>query len=152
MDNFQRAGSISNSHVGRDFENLVYSYFVKLIPSLRPKFQLMVGHKHKKVHNFDFGNSEEKAIIECKSHTWTKGDKMPSAKLTTWDQAMYYFHLAPYDYRKIFVVKKDISISRNNETLCSYYLRTHFHLIPEGVEFWEVDETANEFTQVEKIL
>ena len=149
MANFQREGSISNSHVGREFEDLVYSYFIKQIPSLRPKLGLMVGHTHKKAHNFDFGSNEERVVFECKSHTWTKGDKMPSAKLTTWDQAMYYFHLAPKDYRKIFVVKKDISISRKNETLCSYYLRTHYHLIPEDVEFWEVDEEIKEFKKKE---
>lgn len=77
---------------------------------------------------------------------------MPSAKLTTWDQAMYYFHLAPEDYRKIFVVKKDVSTSRNNETLCTYYLRTHFNLIPEDIEFWEADEKTKEITRIDMKL
>ena len=26
---------------------------------------------------------------------------MPSAKMTVWNEAMYYFHIAPKQYRKI---------------------------------------------------
>ena len=51
---------------------------------------------------------------------------------------MYYFAIAPANYRKIFFVLKSARVS-NGETLGAYYLRTHFHLIPPDVEFWEYD-------------
>ncbi len=31
MNNFQRKGSISNSHVGREFENIIMEYFIEII-------------------------------------------------------------------------------------------------------------------------
>jgi hypothetical protein len=36
---------------------------------------------------------------------------------------MYYFHLAPSDYRKIFFILKDVCENRE-ETLGEYYIRT----------------------------
>ncbi len=135
---YQREGSVSNAHVGREFEQRVFDYFKKEIPDLRLNFPIEVGHSQKKLHAFDIGSNSERVIIECKSHTWTKGNNVPSAKLTTWDQAMLYFFLSPKIYRKMFVVVRDVN-ERTNETLLSYYLRLHGHLIPEGVEFWEWD-------------
>lgn len=61
---------------------------------------------------------------------------MPSAKMTVWNEAMYYFHVAPKDYRKIMFVLKH---NRREVSLASYYLKTHGHLIPDGVEVWEYD-------------
>jgi len=74
-------------------------------------------------------DAEEKIIIECKSHRWTSRDNVPSAKLTVWNEAMYYFHLAPAEYRKIFFILRDYS-NKRHETLGEYYIRTYGHLIP----------------------
>jgi len=60
--------------------------------------------------------------------------------MTTWDQAMYFFHVTPKGYRKIFFVLKDYSVKRQ-ETLAEYYIRTKSHLIPTNVEIWEFDES-----------
>jgi hypothetical protein len=51
---------------------------------------------------------------------------------------MLYFFSAPENYREIIFVLKDFSVKRS-ETLAQYYLRTYFHLVPAGVEFWEYD-------------
>lgn len=59
---------------------------------------------------------------------------------------MLYFFLAPRSYRKIFVVKRD---SNSKETLGTYYLRTYSHVIPDEVEFWEVNEGDNTFSRLE---
>jgi hypothetical protein len=70
---------------------------------------------------------------------------VPSAKITVWNEAMYYFYLTPKEYRKIFFVLKH---SRNDETLAEYYLRNYRHLIPSGVEFWEycaVEQVGHQF-------
>jgi hypothetical protein len=68
-----------------------------------------------------------------------RGRNAPSAKLTVWNEAMYYFHASPPEYRKILFVLKHFSDKRK-ETLGQYYIRTYSHLIPQGVEVWEYDE------------
>ncbi|GBE18351.1 hypothetical protein BMS3Abin16_00949 [archaeon BMS3Abin16] len=143
MNNFQRKGSLSNAHVGRDFEKVAKEYFETLGLILKENLDLPVGIGNiKKNHAFDLGNSKQKVVVECKSHKWTKGDNVPSAKLTVWNEAMYYFLITPPDYRKIFFVLKDFSKKRN-ETLAEYYLRTYGHLIPSDVEIWEYNQTSN---------
>lgn len=137
--NFQRLGSVSNSQVGRDFEAITKSFFAEqnLVLSNFHKIPIGVGDQ-KKFHTFDLGSLDPKVIVECKSHTWTTGNNVPSAKMTVWNEAMYFFAIAPNDYRKIFFVLRHSSESRK-ETLAKYYLRTYEHLIPLGVEIWEYD-------------
>ncbi len=98
-------------------------------------FPVLVGvSSQKKSHRFDLGAEDPATLVECKSHTWTQGGNMPSAKLTVWNEAMYYFHVAPPQYRKIFFVLKHL---RRNTSLATYYLTNYRHLIPDAVEFWE---------------
>ena len=134
MGNFQRDGSLSNAHVGRAFEEKAKKYFLKQGIALEATYSIPIGiGNSKKEHAFDLGSDSEKIIVECKSHKWTSGDNVPSAKLTVWSEAMYLFLLAPKDYRKIFFVLRDYSVKRQ-ETLAEYYVRTYGHLIPSGVE------------------
>lgn len=142
MTSFQRVDSISNAHVGRDFEDIAYVYFTEQGYQIIKDVGLPIGLERKKNHRFDLGSSSDatdKIIIECKSHRWTSGDNVPSAKLTVWNEAMYYFHLAPPKYRKIFFILRDYS-NKRNETLGEYYIRTYGHLIPSDVEIMEYDE------------
>lgn len=136
---FQRKGSKSNAHVGRDFEKKVQEHFSKQNLPLIAGVSVPIGISGKKSHFFDLGNEEEKVLVECKAHTWTEGDNVPSAKLTVWNEAMFLFHAAPPGYRKILVVLYDFS-SKRKETLGEYYIRTYSHLIPEDVEVWEYNE------------
>lgn len=108
-----------------------------------------IGHLTKKEHKFDLGyiSDDKKIVIECKSHTWTSGDNVPSAKLTVWNEAMYYFSLTPNEYRKALVVKKDYS-KRRNETLAQYYIRNYEHLIPDNVEIYEIAEETLEIVKL----
>ena len=149
MDNFQRKGSISNAHVGRDFEEVAKNYFTSIGIFLDTNVTLEIGIEgKKKAHHFDLGNLDKKILVECKSHKWTKTGRIPSAKITTWTQAMYYFHAAPTGYRKIFFVLKDIHTKSKEETLAKYYLRLNDHLIPGDVEFWEYDEETKSAQQI----
>jgi hypothetical protein len=142
MTNFQRSGSISNAHAGKDFEAKAKSFFAAQGVILDNNITLELGIEgKKKAHKFDLGNHTNKIIVECKSHTWTESENIPSAKMTTWDQAMYYFYAAPKGYRKIFFVLKHYS-KKHKQTLAAYYLRINDHLIPSDVEFWEYDEVA----------
>lgn len=102
----------------------------------------------KKDHAFDLGCEKEKILVECKSHKWTApNDNVPSAKLTVWNEAMYYFIATPKGYRKIMFVLRDYSEKRK-ETLAEYYIRTYRHLIPKDVEFWEYNESTMSAVQL----
>jgi len=136
---FQRKGSKSNAHVGQSFENDARLFFGKQGLILIPHFPIPIGISAKKRHKFDLGNKDQKIIVECKSHTWTETGNIPSAKITTWDQALFFFYIAPPDYRKILFVLKDFNDKRG-ATLAEYYIRTKSHLIPLDVEIWEYDE------------
>ena len=144
----QRVGSISNAHVGKAFEAVALDVFAAKGIHLESDLKLLVGvAENKKLHAFDLGCEEQKIIVECKCHKWTApNDNVPSAKLTVWNEAMYYFLVAPQGYRKILFVLRDVS-ERRQETLAEYYVRTYGHLIPEDVEIWEVDESGQEVVQ-----
>lgn len=139
-ENFQRTGFRSNAHVGREFEKTAKQVLSKHGLSVQPNFPVEVGvAETRKLHSFDLGSNNPPVIVECKSHRWTTGNNVPSAKITVWNEAMYYFQCAQGDYRKIFFVLRDKRKS-TGETLATYYLRNHGHLVPEDVEFWEYDE------------
>ena len=145
---FQRVDTLSNAHVGRDFELVARNFFAGRGVLLQPNHQVQIGiAKTKKMHGFDLGCSTQKWLVECKSHRWTEGHNIPSAKLTVWNEAMYYFHVAPACYRKIMFVLLDRRRG-NGESLAKYYLRTYGHLVPEGVEFWEYDPAATEALKI----
>jgi len=136
---FQRKGAESNTQVGRDFETKAQSFFAQQALLLQPNISIDIGISGQKSHNFDLGDLDKRVLVECKAHTWTEGGNIPSAKMTAWNQAMFFFHAAPRGYRKILFVLKDFSHKRN-ETLGEYYVRTNSHLIPTDVEVWEFDE------------
>ena len=145
---FQRIGSKSNSQVGRDFEEVARSFFASKGVHLVHGKKVAIGISgHKKLHNFDLGCEEKKWLVECKSHRWTSGRNVPSAKMTIWNEAMLYFYAAPNKYKKIMFVLKDMNTERN-ETLLQYYMKTYFHLIPRDVEFWEFDEETGSAARV----
>ena len=144
----QRKGSKSNAHVGRDFERLAQSCLATngIITEANHKLTIGVNDRKKK-HAFDLGSCEPLIVVECKSHRWTEGDKVPSAKMATWNEAMYYFSLTPPSTRRILFVLHDKRRS-SGETLMAYYLRTYGHLIPAGVEFWEYDEAVKKLSLI----
>lgn len=141
MADFQRVGSVSNTQVGIDFEAAAARCLAANGIDVRPAFSVPVGvAARKKPHSFDLGSDDPPVLVECKSHRWTSGGNVPSAKMTVWNEAMYYFFAAPQGYRRIFFVSRDFS-PRRDVTLAEYYLNRFRHLVPEGVEFWEFDES-----------
>ncbi len=142
--NFQREGAISNTQAGKDFETIAMDMLAKANIAIEKGFSVEMGiGEDKKKHEFDFGADDPPVIVECKSHTWTAGGNTPSAKITVWNEAMYYFLCSPRKFRKIFCVSKSVHDKRN-ESLAEYYVRTRAHLIPPGVEIWELDEATKE--------
>lgn len=145
---FQRIGSVSNAHVGRDFEAVAQEYFHNQGFDLGRSYILPLGVSGKnKNHHFDLGTGEPPLIVECKSHRWTTGGKVPSAKITVWNEAMYYFYLAPSRFRKVLFVLRDFSKKRG-ESLAEYYVRINGHLIPAGVEILEYDDRTGKVRNV----
>jgi hypothetical protein len=67
--------------------------------------------------------------------------------MTVWNEAMYYFHLAPSDYRKMLFVLHDKKATAG-ESLLAYYKRMYSHLIPDGVEFMEWDEETGKIVRL----
>lgn len=139
MTNFQRIGSISNAHAGREFEADAQEYFHRVEGlQLRPSLSLdlgVVGAKPK-AHRFDLGSHDPAVLVECKSHNWTVTGNMPSAKVTVWNEAMYYFYLAPENFRKILFVLESHHPDKP-KTLAQYYTQINAHLIPIDVSIFE---------------
>ncbi len=135
-NNFQRVGSISNTHAGRDFEEAARLFFAKTGISLQSGFSELVGYKIKKSHKFDLGSKKPPILVECKSYTWTSGGNSPSAKIRGLNEVMLLFRLAPPRYRKILFVLKHM---RREESLAAYYIKTQGHLIGPKIEIWEFD-------------
>ncbi len=136
MDRFQRIGSISNSHAGRDFEDAVAAFLAEQGLELGRDFAVPIGHEQTKNHRFDLGGAEPPILVECKSYTWTSGGNSPSAKIRGLNEAMLHFSVAPPGYRKILVMLRHM---RRELSLASHYVRNQGHLIPSGVEIWELD-------------
>jgi hypothetical protein len=143
----QRVGSVSNAHVGADFENVALEFFAAQKITLTRGFRVPIGISTKKPHEFDLGSEEEHILVECKSHRWTAGDRVPSAKMTVWNEAMYFFHLAPTKYRKILFVLHHRR-ETGGESLLAYYKRINSHLISAGVEFMEWDEASGDILKL----
>lgn len=139
MTNSQREGSTSNAHVGRAFEERARKVLAEHGLRLEPGHKVPCGlGLVRKNHAFDLGSGDPRVIVECKSHTWTSSGNVPSAKMKNWAEAMFYFHMAPPNYRKIFVVERSVRSGRP-ESLLAYFLRTQAHMIPPDVEFRELD-------------
>ena len=143
MNNFQRVGSVSNAHVGRDFETIAYNYFFEIEGlKLQKSFPLEIGVANRnKCRHFDLGSEDPAILVECKSHRWTETGNMPSAKITVWTESMFYFHIAPTKYRKVLFVLR-ATHKRRDESLAEYYIRNYSHLIPSDVSIIEFDEDS----------
>ena len=137
FNNYQREGSIAGSQVGREFETAAQTYFRKRDLQLEKGHSILLGvGAIKKKHKFDLGSGSPPVLVECKSHKWNPGGKVPTGKMQIWNEAMYYFHLTPPEYRKIMFVLRDYS-DKKKETLAQYYIRIHGHMIPDDVEIVE---------------
>jgi len=145
INNFQRVGSISNAHAGKDFEEAARSFFSRAGIVLKPSFVVPIGYNFKKDHKFDLGSDVPPILVECKSYTWTSGGNSPSAKIRGMNEVMLAFSLAPQHYRKILFVLKHM---KGNVSLASHYVKNQGHLVGPGIEIWEFDPEAKDADRV----
>jgi hypothetical protein len=128
-----------NPKKGALFEEAVELFLASQGIRVRRNFPVPIGvGDTKRPRKFDLGSDAPKVVVECKSHSWTEGGNAPSAKMATWNEAMYYFSLLPDEYRKMMFVLLS-RFDPESETLLTYYIRRFSHLIPHGVEIWEFD-------------
>jgi hypothetical protein len=139
-------GNEDNPRTGAEFERLVAEYFRRQGLALQSRYPQRLGSGQKKgIRTFDLGSNVPPVLVECKCHTWTQGGNAPSAKLAVWNEAMYFFALAPRKFRKILAVLRSI---RGEVSLASHYLSRFEYLVPTGVEIWEFNSQTGKGEQV----
>lgn len=97
--------------------------------------------KPAKDHRFDIVSTDKRIVIECKCYTWTNGNNVPSAKMSTLNEAVLYMRSLPENTKKIIAMKKDVR-HRTAESLAFFYSRTYGHLLGD-IEIWEIDDLEN---------
>ena len=68
IGNHPRIGSISNAHVGRDFEAIAHAHFQRNEGiTLQRDFPVSLGAGSiEKLHRFDLGSDDPPVLMECK--------------------------------------------------------------------------------------
>ena len=124
----------TNKKKGTEFENKVKQWFeAHFKSSFFQNKKLQVGKAPGKEHRFDLVNETKRIAIECKCYTWTKTGNIPSAKLSTLNEAVFFLSfLRDYDYKTIIVMNKEPNPEKN-ETLAEYYFRIYRYLLGETI-------------------
>ena len=131
---------MSNREKGDAFARRVGPYLERKGYRVKPGYSVEIGlwNLRKKAHRFDYGSKS--LLVECKFCDWTAGGNNPSAKISTLNESMIYFHAAPSSFRKMaFISKTGKKGIRNPETFAEHYVRLYGHLVPDDVEVWEFD-------------
>jgi hypothetical protein len=83
-----------------------------------------------KAHRFDVVSEDRTVVIECKCITWTESGKIPSGKIKSVNEAVFYLSFITDDtvVDKFVVIKKSEHDMRG-ETLAEYYHRINRHLL-----------------------
>ena len=140
----QQPDGSSNHKAGAAFELAAFNYLRGLGLSLHRKFKFPVGAGGStKLKEFDLGSQSPLILVECKKHTWTRGQKRsnPSAKMAAWNEALFYFSLIRAPAQKILFVLRHTN-PRTGVSLADHYFKSYSHLIAPDVEIWEFDDTS----------
>ena len=70
--------------------------------------------------------------MECKAFTWTKGGNMPSAKITTAREAVFYLQWLPKEWTKVLAISRSTRRS-GGESLADPLVRLNGHLLGDVV-------------------
>ena len=129
----------------RDFEKLARSFFEsELRVTLLEQMPLPLGTGGS--HKFDLTSSDERIVIECKSHTWTQSGNYPSAKVTDAQRSIELLHKSTAD-RKIIVFQDHAG---PKGSLVEVFVRRNRPLLG-GIEVWRlVDGKFQKFVDYSK--
>ena len=131
MNIFTETRTIPKPISHKDLVNIAKKIFSSDENILFENYKIKVGLDIEKECIFDLGN--ESNIIICKASSWKDNSCVPKNIFKAWNESMYYFHLIPNNYNKIFFVKMDFS-QKHCETLLQYYIRKNYFFIPKGVK------------------
>ena len=109
----------------------------ELNTTLKPEVEIPIGHP-KTDHAFNLANENNSIVIECKNYTWIKAGNVPSAKVSTINEAVLYFSFLDANVRKILCLKKSVHPKRQ-ETFAEYYVRAYGHLLRD-ITVYEIDD------------
>ncbi len=129
---------MSTKNKGGQFENRVQTIAAKYFNTKFVQGKNVAIGNPPKNHSFDLVSKDDKIIIECKCYSWTKTDKVPSAKISILDEAVLYMRSAPAGSQKIIVMDKAYSTTHKC-TLAKYFVDKKGHLL-EDVKVVEIDE------------
>jgi len=134
-----------NTSKGREFQLLAARC---LSDHLHTKFitehAISIGSPPKP-HHFDLASIDNKYIGECKNFSWTEGNNIPSAKMTTINEAVFYLQHVPSDKIRFVILRRDIN-NKRRESIAEYYYRINKHLL-SGIKILELnpdDESIKE--------
>ena len=119
-----------NTPRGKEFQEAVCEWFASK-PEYKGSFEMEVGlpiGSPEKNHFFDIVNKESKIVIECKRYTWTETGNVPSAKIRTLNEAVFFMSLLKGFYTKYIVMFK-ANHPKKKESLAEYYFKTYHHLL-----------------------
>jgi hypothetical protein len=132
-DAIRNSSNSQNTAKGRYFQMLASHALEKHFETTFDKeVSIEIGNPPKD-HAFDLASSDGQIIVECKNYSWTASGNVPSAKLTTLDQAVWYFSFL-HD-RKCVLIMRRATHSKHHETLAEYYYRIHGHLLRDVMLF-----------------
>jgi hypothetical protein len=100
-----------------------------------------------KEHQFDLVSVDSRYVGECKNYSWTKTGRVPSAKLSMVNEAVFYLSFLPPETVKFVVMRKTTHAKQLYESLAEYYHRTRYHLL-NGVLIFEMDEEGETLRRV----
>ena len=86
----------------------------------------------KKDHKYDIANKDHSIVIECKRYNWTETGNVPSAKIRSLNEAVFYLHLLDNSCYKVLAMVK-ASHPKQIQTLAEYYVRTNHNLIGDVI-------------------
>ena len=152
QDDFkQRHGMVSNANsenprIGREFQEKVKQWFeTNAQLHFELEYPILIGLPAKP-HKFDIVDESENIVIECKAYTYTSTGNIPSAKLTTLNEAIFYFSFLPSQTKKILVMAYATHPKRK-ETLAEYYVRINGHLLGDE-KVWEFNPDTCEMRMI----
>lgn len=124
----------SNYITGKDFEKLSCNVLTKHFHTAFSDgpAKICIGTNEKKEHDFDLASADQSIVVECKAYTWTEGDKKPSGKMSTLNEALFFFSFLPEDTVKILCVKKEVN-PKQKKSLAEYYVSQYGHIIGDVI-------------------
>ena len=126
--------SNSNKNKGDAFRDFAKPILEReLNTELEPEQKIDIGNPMIK-HAFDLANQDRSVVIECKNYTWTKAGNVPSAKISTLNEAVLYFSFLDCNVQKILCLMESKDPKRT-ETLAEYYVNNYGHLLRDVIVY-----------------